>query len=332
MLRKGVYMNGSSNGVDSWAYGQPKKRWVPPWKRQWGKLQYIAVSATFLSALALIWLASGGPQHQHRIQLPYPSGDVLGFQHHTPSSLEFPLWWHAPFIAQSGLGAEAIMIIQALINTKQLRQEDIYITHSGDIFDKSVLNSFSRETRNMLAHRQHPQQVADEYIDTLLPEQREIQIQRMHDMEDQRKAVAVCHNWFDCWRKPVDDNAAAGWPGCPCPLNANRTAYTIARTMFETAGLPEHLADHVKAMDEVWVPTHFNKETFTKAGIDPSKIRVVPQGVDTDFWDPAKYAPVNLTTLNLVQATGPAVGPNSTLPGTRTAGRRTKPFSKLLFT
>lgn len=36
--------------------------------------------------------------------------------------------------------------------------------------------------------------------------------------------------------------------------------------MFETAGLPTHLADHVKAMDEVWVPTHFNRETFQKAG------------------------------------------------------------------
>lgn len=34
----------------------------------------------------------------------------------------------------------------------------------------------------------------------------------------------------------------------PCLL---QTAFTVARTMFETAGLPAHLADHVKAMDEV---------------------------------------------------------------------------------
>jgi hypothetical protein len=38
-----------------------------------------------------------------------------------------------------------------------------------------------------------------------------------------------------------------------------QTAFSVARTMFETAGLPAHLAEHVKAMDEV---THDNTVTF----------------------------------------------------------------------
>jgi hypothetical protein len=38
-----------------------------------------------------------------------------------------------------------------------------------------------------------------------------------------------------------------------------QTAFTVARTMFETAGLPAHLAEHVKAMDEV---TRYHKLTL----------------------------------------------------------------------
>lgn len=36
--------------------------------------------------------------------------------------------------------------------------------------------------------------------------------------------------------------------------------------MFETTGLPNWLAEHVNAVDEGWVPTKFNKETFSNAG------------------------------------------------------------------
>lgn len=105
MLRKAAFMNGTSNGTDGWAYTEPKKRWTPPWRRQHSTLQYVIIVVALSSASALIYLAHGGPQHQHRIQLPYPSIDVRGYQHHAaPSSLEFPLWWHAPFVALSGKG------------------------------------------------------------------------------------------------------------------------------------------------------------------------------------------------------------------------------------
>jgi hypothetical protein len=50
------------------------------------------------------------------------------------------------------------------------------------------------------------------------------------------------------------------------------------------------------------------------SGVNPAKIRVVPEAIDTDLWDPARYSPVNLTRLGLVQATGPPAGPNASLP------------------
>lgn len=81
-------------------------------------------------------------------------------------------------------------------------------------------------------------------------------------------------------------------PGCPCPLSENRvraaprsgrarsllahaprprrraanapflssrtqnlpqTVFTVARAMFETDGLPKHMAEHMRALDEIWV-------------------------------------------------------------------------------
>jgi hypothetical protein len=97
---------------------------------------------------------------------------------------------------------------------------DIYITHSGDTFDQQVLKTLTPATRNILAHRQHPQQVADEWIDMLFPQQKQTQLQRLADLQDHRKAIAVCHNWFDCWRRPGE--VPNNMPGCPCPLGINR--------------------------------------------------------------------------------------------------------------
>lgn len=59
--------------------------------------------------------------------------------------------------------------------------------------------------------------------------------------------------------------------GRPCAnwvvVPGMQVAYRIGRTMFETASLPQHLVQHCNAMDEVWVPSEFNKETFISAGM-----------------------------------------------------------------
>jgi hypothetical protein len=69
-------------------------------------------------------------------------------------------------------------------------------------------------------------------------------------------------------------------------------------------------------------------------GVDPAKIRIVPEGLDTTFWDPSKHKPINITKLNLQQATGPVGGAAVRLSGTRLGGsvdateKVTKPYSE----
>jgi glycosyltransferase involved in cell wall biosynthesis len=77
-----------------------------------------------------------------------------------------------------------------------------------------------------------------------------------------------------------------------CPMTAQ-----VGRTMFETNGLPQHLVDHCNTMDEVWVPTEFNRKTFAAAGVPEHKLRVVPEGIDDQHFDPDKYEPLVLRDL-----------------------------------
>ena len=60
----------------------------------------------------------------------------------------------------------------------------------------------------------------------------------------------------------------------------------VGRTMFETDRLPIGWADACNRMDAVWVPTEFNRETFSRAGVDPEKLRVVPGAIDIARFDP----------------------------------------------
>ncbi len=62
-------------------------------------------------------------------------------------------------------------------------------------------------------------------------------------------------------------------------------AYNIGRTMFETDGLPSDWVAKCNMMDEVWVPSDFNMQTFQKAGVT-AKLFKVPSGIDPEIYKP----------------------------------------------
>ncbi|MBK9578053.1 MAG: glycosyltransferase [Fibrobacteres bacterium] len=55
----------------------------------------------------------------------------------------------------------------------------------------------------------------------------------------------------------------------------------VGWTMFETDRLPKGWAEALNKLDEVWVPSNFNRLTFAKSGVDAAKLHVVPGGIDT---------------------------------------------------
>jgi hypothetical protein len=55
--------------------------------------------------------------------------------------------------------------------------------------------------------------------------------------------------------------------------------------MLETDRIPEEWARHANQMDEVWVPSMFNRETFIASGVT-RPIHVIPLGVDENYFNP----------------------------------------------
>lgn len=64
-------------------------------------------------------------------------------------------------------------------------------------------------------------------------------------------------------------------------------ARRIGCTIFETDGLPAHWPKLCNAMDEVWVPSHFNAQTFAGAGVQEQKLAVIPYGIDVTAYEPS---------------------------------------------
>lgn len=59
----------------------------------------------------------------------------------------------------------------------------------------------------------------------------------------------------------------------------------IGRTMFETDRLPAEWVAKCNEMDEIWVPSDFNLETFARAGVHPEKLFKLPGTLE-----PARYS------------------------------------------
>lgn len=62
--------------------------------------------------------------------------------------------------------------------------------------------------------------------------------------------------------------------------------YRVGRTAFGTDRIPDGWAERCNAMDELWLPSEFHRETFTACGVEGRKIRVVAPGVDAGTFHP----------------------------------------------
>ncbi len=60
-----------------------------------------------------------------------------------------------------------------------------------------------------------------------------------------------------------------------------KTNFRIARTMFETEMLPKEFVNNLNQLDRIWVPTEFNRNGFVNSGIDPQKIAIIPEAIDS---------------------------------------------------
>ena len=93
--------------------------------------------------------------------------------------------------------------------------------------------------------------------------------------------------------------------GTPLGCAKYHETYCISWTMFETQDTPYDFVRHLSPMDEVWLPSNFCHESFTRAGLAREKTRVMPLGVDTAVFTPK---PVGLGPASKIFKFGTVVG------------------------
>ena len=69
--------------------------------------------------------------------------------------------------------------------------------------------------------------------------------------------------------------------------------FKIAYNVWETTRQPENFFEKLKTFDQVWVPTEWQKKCTVEQGIPEEKVKVVPEGVDTEM-----YTPLNRVVSN----------------------------------
>lgn len=63
----------------------------------------------------------------------------------------------------------------------------------------------------------------------------------------------------------------------------------VGITLFETDRIPADWAYRCNALDEIWVPSKFNYDTFSSYGVDAAKLRVVPYPIEVDRFYPGRH-------------------------------------------
>lgn len=82
--------------------------------------------------------------------------------------------------------------------------------------------------------------------------------------------------------------ASVFYQSCPPPdfIVEAPARMTIGRCAFETDTLPVGWAGRCNRLDQIWVPSTFNRESFTRGGVDARRLQVMPEGVDTRQFRP----------------------------------------------
>ncbi|KXZ50642.1 hypothetical protein GPECTOR_15g326 [Gonium pectorale] len=201
-----------------------------------------------------------------------------------PAPLNFPVWWMAPFWSGSGYSSEAINYVLSLTRSKQIRREDLWVGHHGDTYRDKVVEAMALDDREELRSLEANVGTLEQQSPLRPPAA--------------RPAVVVCHSLPTNWQLPEPTDGQQDQ--CPPKAREHGYVYLVGRTMFETDRLPGVFVSRCNAMNEIWVPSQWAVEVFTASGVDPGKLVVVPEGVNTTWFDPELYEPMPMPQGDLV--------------------------------
>lgn len=174
--------------------------------------------------------------------------------------------WMAPFLSGGGYSSEAWSYILALYEQNKNCSFRMAIEHHGDLESLEFWEGLPKYMKNLATELYHTEC-------------------------SMKETIVVCHSEPGAWNPPL-------FATLPCPPIAYENFKSvIGRTMFETDRVSLEHVKRCNQMDYVWVPTEFHVSTFTKSGVDPSKVVKIVQPVDVKFFDPVEYEPFNPASI-----------------------------------
>jgi glycosyltransferase involved in cell wall biosynthesis len=163
--------------------------------------------------------------------------------------------WFAPFYSGGGYCSEARSFIVAL---DKVGFRNFSIVQHGDSLNQYYVQGQHNREQSLIA-----------------------KYDKMVYSEGYPK-ISVCHSEPGAWYVPTPRYHTS-----PCPFtrpNSHLKFYKVGRTMFETDSIPSGWAERLNVMDEIWVPTEQSKVIFENNGVHPQRLKVIPETVDTEFY------------------------------------------------
>lgn len=77
-------------------------------------------------------------------------------------------------------------------------------------------------------------------------------------------------------------------PGAALKVLGVEGALNVSRSTFETDRIPSSWLPYLALVEEIWVPTEFNVQTYADSGVPPEKLRVLGQTLDFELFDPSR--------------------------------------------
>ncbi|OWZ22319.1 hypothetical protein PHMEG_0002980 [Phytophthora megakarya] len=200
--------------------------------------------------------------------------------------------WYAPFLSGGGYCSEAhsyVVAVDAALGTSSDTASSSGNQEESDATQDAETSATLEQPFELLI-TQHGDSLNPSFIRDL-PADMKTQLEQ-HWIEErdfywrlkQRTiALAICHSEPGAW-------TPAHYMTSRCP--PEKAQYKVGRTMFETDRVPKGWPDRMNKMDEIWVPTKFQEKIFVDGGVKPEAIKVVPEVVDVDFYDPEKVEEV----------------------------------------
>ena len=141
------------------------------------------------------------------------------------------------------------------------------VTWEGSFLDLGSLSHVNRELTGALAADHHLQITRVSQQNAAVPSELKNLARRLPAQPPRQADVTVRHAWPPNWQRP----AAGAW---------------VLIQPWEFGVLPADWVGRLASVDEIWAPSDYVRRVYVESGIHPSKVRIVPNGID-----PGKFRP-----------------------------------------